>query len=91
MMKRMFEEITDASRIQPLRRAIAFLSREKINWNEMYIATTAPGEKYSGKLVGRDGDAFMIRTDDNRILVGRAVDIDPTLRSGEHLSFRTAQ
>ncbi len=91
MMKRMFEEITDASRIQPLRRAIAFLSREKINWNEMYIATTAPGEEYSGKLVGRDGDAFMIRTDDNRILVGRAVDIDPTLRSGEHLSFRTTR
>jgi hypothetical protein len=60
MMTRMFEEITDADRIQPLRRAIDFLSREKFNWNETYIATTA-GVGYAGKLVGCDGDAFMMR------------------------------
>src|SRR5258708_767155 len=40
MMTRMFEEITNADRIQPLRRAIAFLSREKFNWNDVYVATT---------------------------------------------------
>jgi hypothetical protein len=88
MMTRMFEEITDDDRIQPLRRAIAFLSREKFNWNDTYIAATTAGQSYAGKLVGRDAEAFMMRSDDNRILVGRAADIDPTARSGDRLSFR---
>ncbi len=90
MMTRMFEEITDADRIQPLRRAIAFLSREKFNWNDTYIATTTAAESYSGELVARDGEAFMMRSDDNRILIGRAVDIDPAARSGERIAFRAA-
>jgi cell filamentation protein len=38
MMTRLFEEIIDAERIQPLRRAIIFLSRESFNWNDTYIA-----------------------------------------------------
>jgi cell filamentation protein len=88
MLARMFEEITDARRIEPLRRAIAFLSREKFNWNDTYVATTTPGEHYVGKLVGRDGEAFMMRSDDERILIGRAVDIDTTVRSGERVTFR---
>src|ERR1035437_1011365 len=90
MMTRMFEEITDAGRIQSLRRAIAFLSREKFNWNDAYIATTAAAESYSGKLVGRDGAAFIMRSDDNRILIGRTVDIDPAAQSGERIAFRAA-
>jgi cell filamentation protein len=89
MMTRMFEEITDAGRFQPLRRAIDFLSREKFNWNETYIATTA-GVGYAGKLVGCDGDAFMMRADDNRILIGRSGDIDPVVRSGERIEFTAA-
>ena len=88
MMGRMLEEITNEDRIQPLRRAIAFLSRERFNWNDTYIATTTGGERYTGKLVGRDGEAFMMRSDDNRILIGRAIDIDPAIRSGERLEFR---
>ena len=90
MMTRMFEEITDADRIQPLRRAIAFLSREKFNWNGTYIATTTAGVGYAGRLVGRDGDAFMVRADDNRIFVGCSGDIDPVARSGERIEFRAA-
>ncbi|SPE35322.1 hypothetical protein SBA6_440014 [Candidatus Sulfopaludibacter sp. SbA6] len=90
MMTRMFEEITDADRIQPLRRAIAFLSREKFNCNETYIATTTVGQSYEGTLVGRDGEAFMMRSDDDRILVGRAVDVDLAARSGERTAFRAA-
>jgi cell filamentation protein len=89
-MTRMFEEITDAGRLLPLRRAIAFLSREKFNWNDTYIATTTAAESYSGKLVGRDGEAFMMRTDDNRILIGRAADIDPAAQSGQRIAFRAA-
>ena len=89
-MTRLFEEITDADRIQPLRRAIAFLSREKFNWNDTYVATTTAGEDYAGRLVGRDGDAFMMRSDDDRILVGRVADIDPAAQSGDRISFRAA-
>lgn len=88
IMTRMFEEITDSERIQQLRRAIEFLSRQRFNWNDTYIATTTAGENYTGKLAGRDGEAFMMRSDDNRILIGRTIDIDPAIRSGERIEFR---
>jgi len=71
MMIRLFEEIIDAGRVQPLRRAIIFLTRASFNWNDTCIATTVAGENYSGRLVGRDGESFMMRSDDNRILIGR--------------------
>ena len=88
MMTRLFEEIIDAKRIQPLRRAILFLTRESFNWNDTYIATTVAGENYSGRLVGREGESFMMRLDDNRILIGRAADISNSIRTGEQFSFR---
>lgn len=90
MLRRMFEEITDESRIQPLRRAISFLTREKFNWNDTYISTTTPGQSYSGKLVGRDGEAFMMRSDDDRIFIGRAADIDSAIRNGRPVNFRAS-
>jgi hypothetical protein len=60
------------------------------NWNDTYIATKVAGENYSGRLVGRDGESFMMRSDDNRILIGRAADISNSIRTGEHFSFRAA-
>jgi len=91
MMRRMFEEITDVTRIQPLRRAIAFLSSQHFDWNVTYIATTTPGQRYVGTLAGRDGEAFMMRSDDNHILIGRCSDIAPEIRIGERLSFRAGK
>ncbi len=88
MMSRLFDEITDAQRINPLRRAIAFLYREKFNWNDTYISTTTSGQQYAGTLVGRDGDAFMMRSDNRRILIGHTVDIDPTVKSGDRIALR---
>jgi hypothetical protein len=67
-----------------------FLNRESFNWNDTYIATTVAGETYSGRLVGRDGESFMMRSDDNRILIGRAADIDNSIRTGERFSFCAA-
>jgi cell filamentation protein len=90
MMTRMFEEITDAAHIQPLRRAIAFLSREKFNWNDTYIASTTAGESYAGKLVGRDGEAFMMRSDDDWIFIGHRGDIGQAMRIGERIAFRAS-
>jgi cell filamentation protein len=88
MMTRLFEEIIDAERVQPLRRAINFLSREGFNWNDTYISTTVAGENYSGRLVGRDGESFMMRSDDDQILIGHGADISNSILTGEHFAFR---
>ena len=88
MMTRLFEEIVDPERVQPLRRAINFLAREGFNWNDTYIATTVAGENYSGRLVGRDGESFMMRSDNDQILIGHGADISNSLRTGDHFAFR---
>ncbi len=87
MMIRLFQEITDADRVKPLRRAIAFLEANGFKWNDIYIATTTPGQIYSGQLVGRDQDAFMMRTVADQIIIGKQSDISPEARTGEQLSF----
>jgi hypothetical protein len=87
MMIRLFQEITDPDRIQPLRRAIEFLVANRFPWNSTYIATVTPGQKYAGRLAGRDGAAFMMRTDSDQIIIGRQADIPADVRSGEHFSF----
>lgn len=86
MMMRMFEEITDVGRIKPLRRAIDFLEANGFNWNDTYLATSTPGQSYVGKLVGRDRDAFMMRTAD-RIIIGWQSDIPAQIRTGDDFSF----
>jgi cell filamentation protein len=87
MMIRLFQEITDPDRIQPLRRAIEFLVANRFPWNSTYIATATPGQEYAGRLAGRDGAAFMMRTDSDQIIVGRQADIPADVHNGEHLSF----
>jgi len=87
MMIRLFQEITDSERIRPLRRAIEFLAANRFPWNTTYLATATPGQAYVGKLVGRDGTAFMMRTDSDQIIIGQQADIPADIRSGEHVSF----
>lgn len=87
MMIRLFQEITDPARIRPLRRAIEFLAANRFPWNTTYLATATPGQVYAGKLVGRDGTAFMMRTDSDQIIIGQQADIPDDIRSGEHFSF----
>jgi len=87
MMIRLFQEITDADRVKPLRRAIAFLEANGFQWNDIYIATTTPGQTYNGRLVGRDQDAFMMRTVADQIIIGKHSDISPETRGGDELSF----
>ncbi len=87
MMIRLFQEITNPERIQPLRRAIEFLAANRFPWNTTYLATATPGQKYAGKLVGREGAAFMMRTDLDQIIAGQQADIPTEIRSGEQLSF----
>jgi cell filamentation protein len=87
MMVRLFDEITDAERIPPLRRAIEFLAANRFPWNTAYLATATPEQTYAGRLVGRDGTAFMMRTDSDQIIIGQQADIPAYLRSGDHFSF----
>lgn len=87
MMIRLFQEITDEECIRPLRRAIEFLATNRFAWNTTYLATATPGQEYAGKLVGRDGAAFMMRTDSDQIIIGQPADIPADTRSGEHFSF----
>lgn len=87
LMIRLFQEITDADCVKPLRRAIAFLEANGFKWNDIYIATTTPGQTYSGRLVGRDQDAFMMRTVMDQIIIGKQSNIPPETRIGGQLSF----
>lgn len=87
MMIRLFQEITDADRVKPVRRAIAFLEANGFNWNDIYISTTTPGQTYTGRLVGRDHDAFMMRTVADQVVIGKQSDIPPKAGTGDQLSF----
>jgi len=87
MMIRLFQEIADANRVKPIRRAIAFLDANGFKWNDIYIATTTPGQTYNGRLVGRDQDAFMMRTVADQIIIGKQSDIPPEARTEDQLSF----
>jgi cell filamentation protein len=90
MLIRLFDEITDSERIIPLKRTISFLDSHNYNWNNVYISIATPGEHYSGTLVGRDNDAFMLRSDSKTIVIGRTVDLDPTISNGQRCSFRAS-
>lgn len=46
-LKRLFREISDPGRVAALDKAIGFLEKENIPWQEMYIATATPGQQYS--------------------------------------------
>jgi hypothetical protein len=87
MMIRLFQEITDPERIRPLRRAIEFLAANRFAWNNAYLATATPGQEYDGKLVGRDGAEFMMRTVSDQIIIGQQADIPADILSGEKFSF----
>ena len=87
MMERLLDEITDTERIQPLTKVIAHFERSQFGWNDIYLATTTPGQSYAGTFAGSDGANFFFRDDENRILVGNAKDLKRPAESGEKISF----
>lgn len=86
MMRRLFSEISDPARVAKLEKATAFLGRQGFDWNDRYVATTTPGQSYSGQLVGRAGDDFMMRTN-REIFVGNAADLPNGALKGDPISF----
>jgi hypothetical protein len=79
MMERLFDEITDSERIQPVKDAIEFFEREGASWNDQYLATTTPGQTYSGKFAG------------NRILFGNLRDLAAeSIEMGDPIEFKAS-
>ena len=87
MMERLLDEISDTERIQPLAKVIAHLERSQFGWNDVYLATTTPGQNYAGTFAGSDGANFFFRDDENRIVVGNAKDLKRPAESGEKVRF----
>ena len=87
MMERLLDEITDTERIQPLSKVISLFDKNGFNWNDIYLATTTPGQTYAGTFAGSDGANFFFRDDENRIFVGNLRDLQGPVESGEKISF----
>lgn len=74
MMRRMFDEISNPERVALLQNSIAALEKSKIDWNNRYVATIAPGHSLELVFAGISGDQFMARTKSD-ILFGRVSDL----------------
>lgn len=87
MVVRLMDEITDTERIQPVTKVIEHLKQHDFNWNDIYIATTTPGQQYTGIFAGTDGSNFFFRTEHNQILVGKLSDLKETPKPEEAIAF----
>jgi cell filamentation protein len=87
MMERLLDEITDTERVQSLAKVIAHLESGQFKWNDIYLATTTPGQSYAGTLAGSDGANFFFRDDENRIPVGNVKDLKSPAEPGEKIGF----
>jgi cell filamentation protein len=75
MTSRLMDEITNTERIQSLANLITYFEQVQFKWNDVYLATTTPGESYTGTFAGNDGANFFFRDEDNRVLVGKFSDL----------------
>jgi cell filamentation protein len=87
MMMRLMDEITDTERIQSLVKLIDHFQKNSFNWNDIYLATTNPGQEYSGTFAGSDGTNFFFRTEQNQIFVGKLSDLQQTPAAGHGIKF----
>lgn len=90
-MNRLFKEMIDPERVTMMRKALGFLSKTHIPWNDIYIATTEVGQTYKGRFVGQGGSDFMMRTEDNQIVIGNIKELDKVPKSGEIISLTAKQ
>lgn len=89
MMHRLFNEISDPSRVAALRQAIEFFEKQRFPWNDRYLATTEPGHPLELTMVGTAGDHFMARTR-SQILIGNKSDL-PVPHPRSHQTFTIVQ
>lgn len=94
-MRRMFAEIADPDQVHALEVAQQAIERFRpvqaphvTAWDGIYMATTEPGETYSGRFSGAAGQNFMMQRGDGSIIIGNVIDLpDPRPQSGADLTF----
>jgi hypothetical protein len=88
-MTRIVAEAADPAKIEQLSKAIAFLDGHKnvLDWNNAYLATSTPGQTYSGQLVSRSGEDFMLREDRGMIIIGRVADLPDGVKPPQRMTF----
>lgn len=94
-MRRMFAEIADPVRVAALDVAQQAIERgghpdgpHVAPWDHFYMATSEPGQTYSGRFIGAAGENFMMQARDESITIGNTVDLpDPHPRSGQTFTF----
>ncbi|HMS44220.1 MAG TPA: Fic family protein [Alphaproteobacteria bacterium] len=86
-MQRFFKEAIDPDRVAMMRKAINFLSKTHIAWNENYMATTEIDQLYEGRFVSQAGTDFMMRTNKEEIIIGNIKDLEKVPNSGDRFSF----
>ena len=93
MMERFIAEAADPDRVRAMRHALDHLSevKGKDYVAGTYIASTVPGQPYSGVLYGKTDKDFILRTDDRKLVVGHAVDIPAQAKGAEHLQFTASE
>ncbi|MBP8939282.1 MAG: Fic family protein [Agrobacterium sp.] len=94
-MRRMFAEISDPERVNALevaQRAIERFSPSSQThasaWDNIYMATTEPGQTYEGQFAGAADPNFMLQGRDGSIIIGNTVDLpDPRPARGSNIIF----
>jgi cell filamentation protein len=90
-MIRLIEEAVDTDRHAPLQKVIRFLQEHgpaaKLDWNDLYISSATPGQVYTGKLIGMSGGNFLMRRDDDSIVVGNAPELPGPMVSGQAFTY----
>jgi cell filamentation protein len=90
MMRRMFDEISDPTRVAVLRVSVASLEKWGVPWNDHYVATLAPGHAVNLVFAGVAGEQFMARTQ-TAILFGKVADLpQPCPERGQALTVTPA-
>lgn len=74
-MQRLFQEISDPQRVAALDKAQGFLDQERVNWQEMYIATATPGREYSGQVALSSPEVVVMRSEGD-VIVAQTRDLD---------------
>lgn len=93
----MLSDAIEPARRAALQRAITFLetARKKgspVDWQERFIATTAPGQAYEGQLIGKSGQEFLFASSDG-LYVGWTRDLPhhgKDLAPGRFIAFEAS-
>ena len=96
--RRMLEELLDPDLRRALLTATRFLEQawaggSSMDWNERYVSTATPGQRYAGVFAGAAGRDFMLGSGAS-ILIGQVADLPgggAGLKNGDPVSFEAGR